>query len=319
MEVCVLDPDKGGRKKSTKRSPNVNLEASAKMAAIAKYEVKKTVHEIIPEDVTRAKAGAWLTLISPINQWAGLKGDALANKRALLRLQQEDTLAEIAVRARARINALKSPKALPNKFIFPLLEKASLEEPDSDLINLWANLLASAAEDYQPHYVHFANIISQISSRQAKIFTDLIGTSDARVLEISLDLLRSEFDSEFMKTHLVDAFNAQLPSLQTAENVLDFLDKTLNIVGTENTYMELTDSENKDYFVNGVIVNSSYEDELETDYAILAATGLIRYADTGFITLGKRWGTKVLFYYITPLGSEFAKACGIVGDKSSSA
>jgi hypothetical protein len=180
-------------------------------------------------------------------------------------------------------------------------------------------LLASAAEDYQPHYVHFANVISQISARQAKIFTDLIGTSDAKVLELSLDSLRSEFDREFMKTHLVGAFNAQLPSLETAEGVLDFLDKNLNIVGTENTYVELTDLEDEEYYSNGVIANSHYEDELETDYAILAATGLIRYADTGFITLGKRCGTKVLFYYITPLGAEFAKACGIVGDQSSSA
>src|SRR6266567_3089259 len=49
----------------------------------------------VPADVTRAKAGAWLDLISPLTEWAGLKGDALRHKREMLRVQREDVLAEI--------------------------------------------------------------------------------------------------------------------------------------------------------------------------------------------------------------------------------
>jgi hypothetical protein len=189
--------------------PKVNIEASAKVGATAKYEVKKTVREVIPEDVTRAKAGAWLTIISPITQWAGLKADQLAYKRELLRIQQEETLAEIANRAKARITASGPGKPVPLKFMVPFLEKASLEEPESELVDLWANLLVSAAEDYNPHFIHFANIMSQISGRQAQLFSDVIGTDQAKTLEESLvDRLSSHFLPNFMEEHLSYSYTA---------------------------------------------------------------------------------------------------------------
>jgi len=90
-------------------SSALNINASAKIGASAKYEVKKTITEHIPEDVTRAKSGTWLTILSPITQWAGLVGDKLAHKRALLRIQQEETLAEIIQRAAPKLALLKRP------------------------------------------------------------------------------------------------------------------------------------------------------------------------------------------------------------------
>ena len=109
-------------------SATASLGASAKVAATAKYEFRKNVKQVIPEDVTRAKAGAWLTLISPLTQWAGLKGDQLAHKRELLRLQREDTLAEIARRVDRRLKELPpQERPIPTKFLVPYLEKASLK------------------------------------------------------------------------------------------------------------------------------------------------------------------------------------------------
>jgi hypothetical protein len=67
------------------------IEASAK----ASYLRKKVITEIIPPDVSRTKASAWLTLISPITEWAGLKGDALKYRRQQLRIQQKETLLKI--------------------------------------------------------------------------------------------------------------------------------------------------------------------------------------------------------------------------------
>jgi hypothetical protein len=139
---------KGRQIKNSKPSVSAKAEATAKVAAIAKYEVKKQITEVIPEDVTRAKASAWLTLLSPITHWAGLKGDQLAHKRHLLRIQQEETLAEIAQRAMPRIKALGKPiTPVPAKFLVPFLEKASLEEPDSRLNNIRQGLRRSKQKD----------------------------------------------------------------------------------------------------------------------------------------------------------------------------
>jgi hypothetical protein len=119
----------------TKRpiSPSaLSIQARAKIGASAKYEIRRTITEHIPEDVTRAKNNAWLTILSPITQWAGLIGDKLVHKRELLRTQQEETLTAIMLRAAPKLALLKTPiQPVPVKFLVPLLEYASLDEPDS--------------------------------------------------------------------------------------------------------------------------------------------------------------------------------------------
>ena len=120
----------------------LSIRAGAEVGASAKYEVKKNVTEHVPEDVTRARNTAWLTLLSPFTQWAGLIGDRLAHKRQLLRIQQEEALEAVFAQAAPRLALLKRPvEPIPVKFLVPFLENASLEEPDSELIRLWANLL----------------------------------------------------------------------------------------------------------------------------------------------------------------------------------
>jgi len=91
-----------------KRSPNIAAKAIARVEAVAKasYQRKRTTTEIIPPDVSRAKAGAWLTLLSPITEWAGLKGDALNFQWRLLRIQQEDTLLRVAQLVRDELSAV---------------------------------------------------------------------------------------------------------------------------------------------------------------------------------------------------------------------
>src|ERR1700730_14555865 len=123
-----------------KKKSKANATATAKIEAVAKasYVRKRTTTEVIPPDVTRAKSSAWLDLISPITEWAGLKGDALRFQRTQLRLQREDVLAEIVSRARGKIENIEQiNKPIPNKFLVPFLEQASLENPASSLIDMW--------------------------------------------------------------------------------------------------------------------------------------------------------------------------------------
>src|SRR5260370_40995960 len=81
-------------------SAKVRLEASAR----ATYAVKKTVHQVVPEDVTRARSKNWLDFLSPATEWAGLEGDRIRYRREILRLQHEEALAELATRVRSKLD-----------------------------------------------------------------------------------------------------------------------------------------------------------------------------------------------------------------------
>jgi len=64
----------------------------------------------------------------------------------MLRIQQDEVITHIVEKA---IQILVEEKAavatFPTKFLVPFLEKASLEDSQSDLLETWATLLASAA------------------------------------------------------------------------------------------------------------------------------------------------------------------------------
>src|SRR5262249_20385607 len=72
---------------------------------------------------------------------------------------------------------------IPMKFAIPFLERASLEESDSELVDLWSNLLASAAEEFDPHPIHFVSIVSRISPSQGEIPKEIIGTQSLELLK----------------------------------------------------------------------------------------------------------------------------------------
>jgi hypothetical protein len=84
------------------------IEAAVKAEATAKLAIerKKLTTEVIPPDVTRAKACAWLTLFSPLTEWAGLSGDRLRHRREMLRIQNEEVLAEIVKESVKRCDLL---------------------------------------------------------------------------------------------------------------------------------------------------------------------------------------------------------------------
>ena len=60
-------------------------------------------------------------------------------------------------------------KEIPIKFLVPFLEKCSLEDEDSELINQWANLLVSAGSEYKANHPAFVDILSQISPSEAML------------------------------------------------------------------------------------------------------------------------------------------------------
>jgi hypothetical protein len=204
------------RGRSSKSTLSAEMGASARLSASASYQVHKEVTQVIPDDVTRAKASAWLTLISPLTEWAGLKADEIAHKRDLLRLFREETLTAIAKRVHAKIGGQATIQPVPPKFLVPFLEKASLDDADSELVDLWANLLLSAAENYEPHYPFFINLISQLSGREAVLFQKLIRTKSARDVDKVLwkDLTIEYLGDRFIQVHIDYAYRGRQPGLQ---------------------------------------------------------------------------------------------------------
>jgi hypothetical protein len=147
-----------------KRSkPKLGASLTAKFAAEARatFHRKKIVTEIIPPDVTRAKVGRWLDLISPITEWAGLKGDALWYRRQQLRIQQESALDALAKMVCTKMTGRKVVQPLPPKILVPALEAASLEDPESPLIEWWANILVSGATgmSVRPYHIDLMKVI----------------------------------------------------------------------------------------------------------------------------------------------------------------
>jgi hypothetical protein len=83
-------------------------------------------------------------------------------------------LIEIAKKARERL-AIEGGDVcpIPNKFLVPFLEKASLEDPESELCNSWANLLVEATRNFDPKRGVYIDILSWISPTDAKLLRDI--------------------------------------------------------------------------------------------------------------------------------------------------
>jgi hypothetical protein len=289
------------------------VEASAKAQVVGKvvYQRKRTTSEFIPPDVTRAKAGAWLDLISPLTEWAGLKGDELRYRRAQLRLQREDVLADIVSRSRKRLESKQEiVTPVPNKFIVPFLEQASLEDPDSELVDMWANLLATAATDYSSYHVHFVSIMSQLSAKQGNILKYFIGVDSAYQLEVGLDNISVYFQSSQIRNTIKQKFERDFKPLHQPDyEAVAFAMRSL-FQGPGLVLVHIAGEEERtgDYY--DIEVPTCYKDKDEIDYSILEAVGLVRRVETDFFDVC-HWAIVVTYYHLTELGLYFAKACGL--------
>lgn len=281
----------------------VSLSTTAGIEASARYIRERKTTEIIPPDVTRAKSRAWLDLLSPITEWAGLNGDKLRHKRDLLRLQREDTLNQIVTRAMQQVG--ERTTLLPVKFLVPFLEQASLEEPDSALVELWANLLATAAGDYDPRHVHFSSIMSQISSKQASLFRELVSVRNEHELERTRDYVTQDYLPQRIQRHLIDNLKGNRIHAGI-DSFLAGVETQFNISGIEVVFISVNAG---DESFEPELGYSHYSDEIEADYEILEAVGLIRRVEVE-VSIG-RFDLYGAYYAMTPLGYHFANACKV--------
>jgi hypothetical protein len=129
----------------------------------ARASVEARVSTEIPTLSTGRFVDAITDIFRPFSERRGLKADQI-------RLQREDVLLEIAQKARERLRVEGlEPSPIPNKFLVPFMEKASLEETGSPLIERWADLLASSSVDPDSAHPRFVQMLSEMTVDDAEL------------------------------------------------------------------------------------------------------------------------------------------------------
>ncbi|MDZ7830282.1 MAG: hypothetical protein U5L07_00865 [Desulfobacterales bacterium] len=172
------DPQRWPSKTKVKSKMNDernNDQSSVKVDFGAKAEARIEVKTEIPSESSGRLIDTLVDIIRPFSEKRGLKAD-------LIRLQREEVAITIMQRAREKLRLSGTTQhPIPNKILLPILEKSSLEEPKSELIDKWSNLLASTAMNPNVKAIAFADILSAIGSEQA-ILIEKIATPRWRVL-----------------------------------------------------------------------------------------------------------------------------------------
>lgn len=242
----------------------------------AKAEIKAE----IPSSSMGRLVDALTDAIRPFTEARGLRADTI-------RLQREDVLIEIARRAqqRARLeNGELHP--VPLKTLVPLLEKASLEDPeDEEMLDLWAALLAAETMDPGHNRRWCIDILASIDSWQARLLNHVANGKPQRTF-FRIESFSRELASQEFSTQI------EWASGKTR-------DETIRLLGQIPGYTLLFEGEN--------IPNTEEFDlkDLGEGPALLhlEALGLLWVNATSF--LGETDRNFILNAQLTPLGSQF--------------
>jgi len=240
-------------------------------------------------------------LFRPISEGLGFIGDKI-------QLQRQKTLLEIAKRTKRRLTFLEKPvRPIPPKFFLPLLEKASLEDvSDNTLINMWANLIATASTENVEMLGQYVNILSNIVPRQVVILEQLFAFDDE--------------DGTYDAGHLIDNYyylnQTGLPGTNDrysrladpkifAQNLLKELGIKGVAIDTIAVYL-IDGTSNDDVTVccpDGVYADSKY-----LDFENLLRLGLIDKTEIKQYKIGV-FDIDLHYYVVTPVGIDLYACC----------
>lgn len=267
----------------------------------AGFPVNVNINTELPPNSSGRTLDALTDLLRPLSEGLGLIGDKI-------QLQRQKTLLEIAKRTKKRLTFLEKPiRPIPPKFFLPLLEKASLEDVrDDTLINMWANLIATASTENVEMLGQYVNILSNIVPKQVVIleemfdFDDQEGTYDAGHLNDNYYYLNQTGLPGTINrySHLKD------PKI-FAENLL----KELRIKGVaiDTIAVYLIDSAGGDDVAiscpDGIYADSKY-----LDFENLLRLGLIDRTEIKQHKVGI-FDIDVHYYVVTPVGIDLYACC----------
>lgn len=278
---------------------NQGVDVNVDIGIGAKAEIKTEV----PAEVTGNLVDALTDIIRPFSEKRGLKAD-------ILRLQREDVLIEIAKKAHRRMAIEGAPiEPIPQKFLVPFLERASLEDSnDTVMVDLWSNLLASAAGKTSKQNNRFISILEEINGNQALILKSILCSADGAVetLERVHDTISQSETLIFLNAYIRQNDADDIESLGAL--LVDYFNKN----GLTSVYIGVSEAEvniNIDFAPDGQL----YRDDIILDFEILESLFLVRRREINSTVSVDQKGVEfeytIVFYSCTYLALELLEAC----------
>lgn len=140
-------------------------------------------------------------------------------------------------------------KPIPAKIALPLFDKLSLEH-EEEMYDLWAKLLVSSTLNYDPISIYYAEILSKISSKEAKLLLEMykVQTKYTSFMISVSGLSRYSEELEFFNSERFIFKELQINVL----NTLYFIRRLYNIptiicIKIKHCFKKLTTRAERDY------------------------------------------------------------------------
>lgn len=243
-------------------------------------------------------AGTWLAdkLLSPSFEALGEQFRAFAGKR----------LAAIFGRAEEKVDRSRV-ETLPPGFAFQFLQKASFSDDDPLITDMWAGLLADAAEGVSSKHNIFIDILSQIGPKEARFLNGMFSEDHdyPLVLNTPTDIRPTLFEAA---KRSIDWSNArtELEAAAVADHLIAFQFGWPAVVRFAEAYWSLNVGTGKTEWIRRV---SSFDDSFAID--ALSRQKLIDYFEIDF---HPGWASpRMDGYFMTLLGVQFVQSCRRIG------
>lgn len=171
-------------------------------------------------------------------------------RNALVERYRAETFYRIGLKAEEIIGLLGiETKPIPPKAALPLFEKASLEH-DENMYDLWAKLLVSAANDYNPIQIQYAELLSKIGSNEARLLLKMYNVQSKslafRAFGGNMDKFANDF--VFFNSERFIYKNIEIKALQTLNNIRKFVNiPSIVFVKLKHCFKKLTTKAEKDF------------------------------------------------------------------------
>jgi hypothetical protein len=240
-------------------------------------------------------------LIRPVSEAFGLVGDKIA-------LRRQATLLEIAKRTKERLAVTRRPvKPIPPKFLVPLLEKASLEDVNSEkLIGMWSNLLATAATEEVELIGQYTTVLSEITSDQVKLMEQILRLGD---------IDKPENAGVFIDNYYVlnqSGLPGSIESFAETEDIDEFADalaEQFNISGVAlDTINVFFQDESRGSGLSITASDGVFKDAKFYDFENLVRLGLLSKSEVKRHRVGV-FDIDVHYYVVTPVGVDLYACC----------
>lgn len=276
----------------------------------------------LPEPIGEAALAFFQKLLGPVGEASEILSDKIRFYRWRSSLKTLKRAKEIAEKRGLPVNEV------PLKFLIPFMEKASLEEEDSPLIEKWANLLASASSEASRGQTAFVEILSSLSGAEVGLLEKLLpGDVRQQIRDSWAEHVFTSLSDDALRSAFMIMINAKRQGFfrSVVNKTIEFEDhfedddfqQTLQLYFTLKIdanrphiliesigYMPDKDADNSS---KGAFHQNKLVDENASSFDILVSKGLMnRFSYAAKTSSGT---VAVSCVYITPLALAFVLAC----------